>query len=140
MSEIKITRKILDEYRDMQKKHIIPLLELELKLMKEGDNGFDNSTIFDYRDGFPRPQSVVGFDWELYEKRNEALNQKKELSKAAEKWIEDIEEGQTRCVFRMFYRDVMEWGKIAIKTGYSKSPDYPRKMIRDAYFEKYGIS
>ncbi len=139
MNDIKITRKLLDEYRDMRKKRTIPLLEYELREMREGDNGFGNSTIFDYRDGFPRPQSVVGFDWEQYERREKALERKKDVSKAVEKWIEEIEDGQTRCVFRMFYRDVMEWGKIAAKTGYSTSPDYPRKMIRDAYIEKCGI-
>ena len=64
MNEIKITRKLLDEYRDMRKKRTIPILEMELREMREGDNGFGNSTIFDYRDGFPRPQSVVGFDWQ----------------------------------------------------------------------------
>lgn len=139
MKEIKITRKLLDEYRDMRKKRTIPILEMELREMREGDNGFGNSTVFDYRDGFPRPQSVVGFDWALYERREKALSRKKELARAVEKWIEEIEDGQTRCVFRMFYRDVMEWGKIAAKTGYSTSPDYPRKMIRDAYIEKCGI-
>nr|DAH06950.1 MAG TPA: hypothetical protein [Caudoviricetes sp.] len=27
----------------------------------------------------------------------------------------------------------MKWEKIAEKTGYSQSPDYPRLMIRDKY-------
>ena len=60
---IKITRKLLDDYRRLKRE--IPLLELELVEMLQGDNGFDNSTIFDYRTGEARPQSVVGFDWKL---------------------------------------------------------------------------
>ena len=46
---IKITRKLLDDYRRLKRE--IPLLELELVEMLQGDNGFDNSTIFDYRTG-----------------------------------------------------------------------------------------
>ncbi len=134
---IKVTRKLLDDYRKI--KWEIPLLETELKEMRETDSGIGNSTIFDYRTGQARPQSVIGFDWERYEKREAKLERKKEKSKAVEEWINNIEDGQTRCVFRMFYIDGMTWEKIAIKTGYSKSPDYPRKMIRDDYLKKQKI-
>lgn len=136
---IKITRNLLDEYLDMGKKRTIPMLEFELAEMLEGDNGFGNSTIFDYRTGEARPQSVVGFDWEKYERREKDLMNKKAKARAVEKWINDIEDGQTRCVFRMYYIDGMTWNKIALRTGYSKSPSYPRKMIRDAYFKKCNI-
>ena len=107
--------------------------------MLQGDNGFDNSTIFDYRTGEARPQSVVGFDWALREHREKVLDRKKDKVKAVEKWIEGIEDGQTRCVFKMFYINGMTWERIADKTGYSKSPDYPRKLIRDTYLEKCKI-
>lgn len=135
--EIKITRKLLDDYRRLKRE--IPLLELELVEMLQGDNGFDNSTIFDYRTGEARPQSVVGFDWKLREHRERVLDGKKAKVKSVEKWIEAIEDGQTRCVFKMFYQDGMTWERIADKTGYSKSPDYPRKLIRDTYLEKCKI-
>lgn len=139
MKEIKITRKLLDDYREMRRKRIIPLLEMELREMKQGDNGIDNSTIFDYREGYPNPQSVVGFDWELYEHREKVLTGKKAKCDAAEKWIRAIEDGQTRCVFKMYYTDGMKWEKIAAKTGYSESPDYPRLHIRDEYLKKCDI-
>lgn len=135
--EIKITRKLLDNYRKTKKE--IPLLEAELQDMQKGDNGFGNSTIFDYQTGFPRPQSVVGFDWPLYESRKKALDRKRSEVMAVEKWINFIEDGQTRCVFRMFYIDGMSWDKIAVKTGYSSSSDYPRLMIRDKYLKKMKI-
>ena len=134
-----ITRKLLDEYREMVKKKEIPLLEAELRNMLTSDAGLGSSTIFDYRTGQGRPQSVVGFDWDKYEHRQVMLERKKARAKAAEDWIESIEDGQTRCVFRMFYKDGMAWEKIADKTGYSKSPDYPRKMIRDRYLDKMEI-
>lgn len=50
-----------------------------------------------------------------------------------ERWIQSIEDGQTRYVFKAFYQQGMKWEKIAEKTGYSQSPDYPRLMIRDKY-------
>lgn len=135
--DIKMTRKLLDNYRKTKKE--IPMLEAELQDMQEGDNGFGNSTIFDYQTGYPRPQSVVGFDWPLYESRKKALDRKRSEVMAVEKWINFIEDGQTRCVFRMFYIDGMSWDKIAVKTGYSSSSDYPRLMIRDKYLKKMKI-
>lgn len=134
---IHITRKMLDNYKKM--KRDIPILEEELREMKKGDTGFGNSTIFDYQTGFPRPQSVVGFDWPLYERRRNALADKRAKAEAVERWIENIEDGQTRCVFRMYYINGMKWEKIAAKTGYANSPDYPRLHIRDQYLKKHGI-
>lgn len=136
-TEIKITRKLLDSHK--RRKREIPLLELELSEMKKGGNGIGNSTVFDYRDGYPRPQSVVGFDWPLYEHRKKALERKKEQVRAVEKWINSIEDGQTRCIFRMFYIDGMNWVKIASKTGFGGNADYPRLYIRDRYLRECKI-
>lgn len=135
--EIKITRNLLDNYR--KTKNEIPLLEEELQNMKRGDSGFGNSTIFDYKTGHPRPQPVVGFDWELYEKRKKNVERKKDEVSAVEKWIESIENGQTRCIFKMFYIDGMKWDKIAKKIGYKDNEDYPRICIRDKYLKKMKI-
>lgn len=134
---MKITKKLLDDYKKTKRE--IPLLEAELIGMKRGDAGIGNSTIFDYQTGFPRPQSVVGFDWPLYERRKRNLELKKEKVAAVEKWIEAIEDGQTRCVFRMFYIGAMKWDKIAIKTGYAGNADYPRLYIRDKYLKEQKI-
>ncbi len=134
---MRMTRKLLEGYRKLKKE--IPLLELELQEMVQGDNGFGNSVVLDYRTGEPRPQSVVGFDWKLYERRKQVLEGKREQVTAVEEWINAIEHGQTRCVFRMFYIDGMTWDRIAMKTGYSGSPDYPRLYIRDGYLKKCRI-
>ena len=134
---VKITRKLLDDYQKL--KASIPVLEAELNEMQEGTNGFDHSVIRNYKNGEAIPQAVVGFDWPLYQRRTERLEKVKAQDKAVEDWIEAIEDGQTRCVFRMYYINGMTWGRIAQKTGYSKSPDYPRKMIRDSYLKKCGI-
>ena len=132
-----MTKKRLESYKRIKQE--IPVLEYELHEMQTTDAGLGNSVILDYRDGFPRPQTVVGFDWKLYERRKETLDRKKEELKAIEAWIDSIEDGQTRCVFKMRYIDGMRWVKIAAKTGYGGSHDYPRKCIRDAYLKKEGI-
>lgn len=135
---IKITRKLLDEYRKLKRQ--IPALEYELKEMWDTDKGIGNSTVFDYQTGYPRPQSVVGFDQEKYNRRKEALSKKKEKVRIVEKWIDAIEDGQVRCVFRMFYiKNNMTWEKIAVKIGYAGNPDYPRLMIRDRYLKEKNI-
>ena len=134
---VKITRKLLDDYQKL--KASIPVLEAELNEMQEGTNGFDHSVILNYKNGEAIPQAVVGFDWPLYQRRTERLEKVKAQVKAVEDWIEAIEDGQTRCVFRMYYINGMTWGRIAQKTGYSKSPDYPRLMIRDKYLKKMRI-
>lgn len=136
--EIRITRKLLDDYRKIKRE--IPLLEAELNEMLTTEAGLGNSTILAYWNGQARPQSVVGFDWELFRRRERALEKKKAQVEAVKQWISRIEDGQTRCVFRMFYIDGMTWEKIAIKTGYSKSPDYPRLYIRDKFLKDHNIN
>lgn len=107
--------------------------------MIESDSGIGNSVIFDYRKGYPQPQSIVGFDWDLFDHRKGVLERRKEQVKAVEQWIRDIEDGQIRCVFRMRYINGMSWVKIAEKTGYGGREDYVRRVIRDGYLEKCKI-
>lgn len=137
MGKIKITRKLLNDYRKTMRE--IPLLEAELDGLWLTEKGMGNSVILDYRDGFPRPQSVVGFDQDRYNLRKKILDGKKAKVAAVKKWIDNIEDGQTRCVFRMFYMDGMSWLKIAQETGYGANEDYPRLHIRDKYLKKCKI-
>ena len=134
---VKVTRRLLEDYR--KNKRSIPLLEEELEEMRCGEKGLGSSVILDYSTGYPVPQGIVGFNGSLYDKRRKTLDRKKAECKAVEDWIGAIEDGQARCVFRMFYMEGLTWERIAIKTGYSKSPDYPRLMIRDKYLKDCGI-
>ena len=135
--EVRITRELLDNYRKIKRE--IPILEYELRELWMTDKGMGNSVILNGKNGSKKPETVVGFDQEKYNRRKRTLNQKKVQAAAVEKWIDEIPDGQTRCVFKMFYRDRMSWEKIAAKTGYSQSSDYPRLHIRDAYLKKCGI-
>ena len=135
--EIKVTRDLLDQYRKLKQE--IPVLELELQMMKNTDTGLGNSVILDGRTGYPRPQSVVGFDQKKYDRREKILERKKEKVKAMDQWIDDIKDGQTRCVFRMFYKQNMTWKAIAKQIGLPHKEDSPRLMIRDKYLKSQGI-
>lgn len=117
----------------------IPLLEAEIRLMKEGDNGLGNDTVFDYKTGFPQPQSVIGFDWPLYEKRMAQLERMKQRKARIDAWIEEIEDVETRTVFKMRYQQRKGWHDIAKVLGYRINPDYPRIRIRDKYLEQKNI-
>jgi len=134
---VEMTRAKLDGYRKLVQE--IPILECELRELWLTDKGMGNSVIINGKNGSKKPESVVGFDHERYNRRKESLQRKKEEARAIREWIEAIEDGQTRCVFRMFYVDGMTWERIASKTGHRGSPDYPRLYIRDAYLKKMKI-
>ncbi len=134
---MEMTREKLDRYRKLLKE--IPVLENELAELWLTEKGMGNSVILNGKNGSKKPESVVGFDYDRYDRRKEALQRKKEEARAIREWIEAIEDGQTRCVFRMFYVDGMTWERIASKTGHRGSPDYPRLYIRDAYLKKMKI-
>ena len=133
----KMTKSRLEGYKKL--KWDIVFLQQELSEMTEGDKGMGNSTIMDYRKGYPRPQNVMGFDWKRYEQKQRLLEKK--ITEAAEVklWIENIEDGQTRYVFRMWYLDNLSWKIIAKNIGIPHNEDYPRKCIRDTYLKKVGI-
>ena len=137
MEEVKITRKLLDGYRKLKRE--IPVLEYELNELWLTDKGMGNSVILNGKNGSKKPETVVGFDQEKYNRRKIALNRKKKQVAAVEKWIDSIPDGQTRCVFKMFYRDGMTWLIIAKKIGVPQNEDYPRVCIRDAYLKKLQI-
>lgn len=137
MIEVKVTRKLLRDYQKYKRE--IPFLKAELEEMLITDAGLGSSVILDYQTGYPRPQSVVGFDRVLYEHRKGVFEHRKEQVKAVEQWINAIEDGQIRCVFRMRYINGMSWVKIAEKTGYGGREDYVRLHIRDKYLKKCKI-
>ena len=134
---IKITKKLLNDYSRYKRE--IPLLERELSEMNTTEAGLGSSTIFDYTTGYPRPQAVVGFDHELFERRKTVLKNKRAKVAAVEEWIEKIECIQTRTVFKMRYIQGKTWVKIAKEIGYSNNTDYPRLYIRDKYLKENGI-
>ena len=122
MGKIKITRKLLDEYR--KTKIEIPLLEQELHEMWTTEKGFGNSVILNGKNGSKKPETVVGFD----------------QARAVERWIDSIDDTEARMVFKMYYTEGLGFEAISIKLGRIRSGDYIRMYIRDKFLKKNGIS
>ena len=91
-------------------------MEAEIQEMITTDSGIMSDTVLDYRRGYLKAQSIMGFNWTLYERRQKDLKCKQAKVEAAEQWIDSIEDGQARCAFRMRYINGMNWVKIAIKS------------------------
>ena len=137
MGKIKITRKLLDEYR--KTKTEIPLLEQELHEMWTTEKGFGNSVILNGKNGSKKPETVVGFDRERYERRKLILQNKREKARGVERWIDSIEDVETRMVFKMYYTEGLTFEAISIKMGGVRSGDYIRLKIRDKFLKDQKI-
>lgn len=99
------------------KKEEIAELTHKLEHLRTGDSLVGNSTIFDYRTGYPRAQIVVGTDRERFYRLNSQWRQRKEQledeCRQVEDFIEGIPDSVTRRIFRMYYIDNMTQRQIA---------------------------
>lgn len=63
--------------------------------------------ILDYRTGYPRPQNITGFNYAKYDHDQQADAIRKALLEdeveQVEKWVESIDEGIIRRIFRMVF-------------------------------------
>lgn len=100
-----MTKEILQSYRS--KKDEIVELDWVLRHRWQDDGLIGNDVVFDYRDGYPRPQSVVGFDYDRYDRLQDRDRIKKEALEEEcaeiEEWVEAIPDSLTRRIFRMMY-------------------------------------
>ncbi len=120
---MEMTRERLEEYRSCREE--IQELQYKLDHLGEGDSMIGNDVIMDYRDGFPRPQSVVGYDYDKYERLRKAYESRIAKLQAecaeVELWIEAIPDSLTRRIFRMYYIDGMNQSRIAKRVHLSQS-------------------
>lgn len=118
-----MTREKLEAYRS----NLDEIKELEAKLrdLPGNESLIGNSVVMDYRRGYPQPQSVVGYDYDLERRRKERWEKRLEILRAevteVEDWIEAIPDSLTRRIFRMYYCEGMKQGKIAKKVHLSQS-------------------
>ena len=110
-------REQLERYRSQKEE--IRELRYKLEHLGAGDSLVGNSTIFDYSTGFPRPQAVVGYDYEkerrLRERYETRLEKLQVDCEETEQWIEAIPDSQTRRIFRMYYLEGETQQKIGKK-------------------------
>lgn len=116
-------KKNMEEYRS--KKEEILELRYKLEHLGEGDSLIGNDVIMDYKKGFPRPQSVVGYDYvreqklkEMYQRR---INKLEAECLEVERWIEDIPDSLTRRIFRLCFADGLTYHQTAKKVHMDKS-------------------
>lgn len=102
-----MTKEILQSYRS--KKDEILELDWTLRHRWQDEGMIGNNVVFDYRKGYPRPQSVVGFDYDRYDRLQDRDNAKKALLEQEcaeiEEFVESIPDSLTRRIFRMSFID-----------------------------------
>lgn len=119
-----MTKERLESYRSK----VAEIRELKHKLrhLGEDDSMIGNDTIMDYRTGFPKPQSVVGFDQEKYNSKRESyqslLDRLSKECAEVEEWINQLPDGnEIRRIFRMRYIDGMTQKKVGKAVHMSQS-------------------
>ena len=118
-----MTRERLEGYRSCKEE--IRELQYKLAHLGEGDSLIGNDVVFDYRTGYPKPQSVVGYDYELERLRKERweklIDKLQSEVTEVEQWVEDIPDSLTRRIFQMYYIDGLKQSRISKKVHLSQS-------------------
>lgn len=121
-----MTRERLEAYRSNNDE----IKELQGKLQKMGteegkEKLVESDTIIDYRKGYPRPQTVTGYNYskeqrlrQRYSSRIEKLQKEQE---EIEQWIFEIEDSKIQRIFRLRYLEGMRQEKIAQKVHMAQS-------------------
>ena len=116
-------REQLERY--LSQKEEIRELRYKLEHLGEGDSLVGNSTIFDYSTGYPRPQAVVGYDYNkerrLRAQYSTRLAKLRYDCEETEQWIESISDSQMRRIFRMRFLEGMILEQIGKKMHVDKS-------------------
>lgn len=118
-----MTREQLEQYRSNMEE--IKELTYKLENLGDGDSLIGNDVVFDYRTGYPKPQSVVGYDYELEARRRDMYSKRiiklKEECTDTETWIDSIPNSLTRRIFRMSFIDGLSQQKVARRVHLSQS-------------------
>ena len=118
-----MTRERLEAYRSNRDE--IKELKYKLDHLGEDDSLIGNDVIFDYRKGYPIPQAVVGYDYELEWKRRERYeNQIAKLKveqDRIEEWVFGIRDSRTRRIFQMYFLEGLTQEKVGRKMNMDRS-------------------
>lgn len=120
---MEMTREQLEQYRSNMEE--IKELTYKLEHLGEGDGLIGNDVVFDYRTGYPKPQSVVGYDYELEARRRERLENLRAKIQAecdnAEDFVYGIPDGKTRRIFQLYFLEGLSQEKVARKMNMDRS-------------------
>ncbi len=116
-----MTLELLKEYRSKKEE----IAELAYKLEHLPGDLVGNSTVFDYRSGYPKAQAVVGTDRERFYRLNAQWSKKKKQLEdecsQVEDFIEGIPDSLTRRVFRQRFIEGRTQEQISKSTHISQS-------------------
>ena len=110
-----MTRERLEAYRSNRDE--IKELKYKLDHLGEGDSLIGNDVIFDYRKGYPMPQAVVGYDYELGAK----IAKLEAEQDGIEEWIFGIRDSRTRRIFQMYFLEGLTQEKVGRKMNMDRS-------------------
>ena len=100
-----MTKEMLQSYQS--KKNEITELDWVLHNRWKDETLLCTDVILDYRTGYPRPQSVPGFDYPRYDRMQERDSERKAIleqeTEEIEEWVEAIPDSITRRIFRMTF-------------------------------------
>lgn len=120
---MEMTREQLEQYRSNMEE--IKELTYKLEHLGEGDALIGNDVVFDYRTGYPKPQSVVGYDYELEARRRERLENLRAKIQAecdnVEDFVYGIPDGKTRRIFQLYFLEGLSQEKVARKMNMDRS-------------------
>lgn len=120
---MEMTREQLEQYRSNMEE--IKELTYKLEHLGDGDALIGNDVVFDYRTGYPKPQSVVGYDYELEARRRERLENLRAKIQAECDNVEDfvfgIPDGKTRRIFQLYFLEGLSQEKVARKMNMDRS-------------------
>lgn len=112
-----MTRERLKAYKSNAEE--IKELRHKLAHLGEGDSLIGNDVIFNYQTGFPMPQAVVGYDYELERKRRTRYqNQIAKLEAEQdniEEWVFGIRDSRVRRIFQLCYLEGLTQEKAGRK-------------------------
>ena len=118
-----MTRERLEQYQS--NKAEIKELRYKLQHLGDGDSLIGNDVILSYTKGYPQPQAVVGYDYELERKRRTRYeNQIAKLEAEQdniEEWVFGIRDSQIRRLFQLRYLEGSTVEKVARKVHLDKS-------------------
>lgn len=118
-----MTRERLEQYRS----NVQEIRELTDKIQKLGkdDSMIGNSVILDCRTGYPKPKSIVGYDYDLEQRRRERYENMRSKLQAEcdmiEEFVFSIQDSMTRRIFQLYYLDGKSMDKVARKVHVDKS-------------------
>lgn len=144
-----MTRERLETYQSNRDE----IKELRAKLQKMGtEEGrkklVESDTIIDYRKGYPRPQTVTGYnynkEWRLRQRYYNRIEKLQREQEEIEQWVFAIEDNRTQRIFRLRYLEGMRQQQVAqmvhmAQSGVSKRIDEYlslQKMIKKQNWNK----